>query len=237
MPREGFSVWRSSDTMFHGAALGRTDARGKYKGDEESSHRVFDEANSRAERREAPRCMVDINDNSRAERVELSRRAYDDVNDNEVASKRSVALTTAITEDGLRDNTHGRETWAIAVRGGYGPPCNDPLCMQGNPNGALMEEGCRCGESSRARLVVGCEPRNDTAPRICGEYDMLIESTDPRHAGMQMPYVVHRWRVLRLGWHSFSLIVSTDGTPSLNYKQTSLECHLCFVCIYSSFHI
>ena len=173
MSSAGFSPWESRDTMLHDAALGRTETIGrKYKLGEESSHRVFDKPNCRAEREKDPRRVFDKVE-SRAEIGELPRRAFEEVNTNAFSTKPAV-LTTAVAEAGLRGSIRERETWARVARDGYGPAGNDPLCTQGDRYGELKETGCRSGESSRPRPVVGYESSQEIAPRACGEYDILI---------------------------------------------------------------
>ena len=156
MSRGGFSLWGSPNTTLQGSASGRTETTSRqYKVQEEVPRRVFDKAHSRAEIGEAP------------------RRAFEEVNTNAFSTKPAV-LTTAVAEGGLRGSTRERETWARVARGGYGPAGNDPLCTQGDRYGELVETGCRSGESSRPRPVVGYESSQEIAPRACGEYDILI---------------------------------------------------------------
>lgn len=157
MSTGGFSLWESPSTMLQGSALGRTSETSgrKNKVDEEAPRRVLDNVNSRSVNEEVP------------------RRAFDEVNTNAVGAK-PVVLTPAVVEGGLRDSFRERETWAKIARGGYVSAGNDP-CIQGNPYGELVEAaGCRPGESSHPRTVVGYGPRHEIAPRTCGEYEILI---------------------------------------------------------------
>lgn len=172
--------------MPHDAALGRTETMSrKYKVDEEFPHRVYDKPYSRAERGEAPRRVFD-KVNIRAEIGELPRRAFDEVNTNAVSTKPAV-LTTAVAEGGFRGSIRECETWANVTRDGYGPVDNDRLCMQGDRYDEVVETGCRPGESSRPRPVVGYTSSHEIAPRTCGEHD--TDRAAPRHARMQ---VAHR---------------------------------------------
>lgn len=150
MSRGALSLWESPSTTLQGSASGRTDITARqYKVHEEVPRRVFDDVNSRAEIGELP------------------RRAFDEVNTNPV-------LTTAVDEGGLRGSICERETWAKVARGGYGPVGNEPLCMQGDRCGELVDDGCRSGESSYPRPVVGYESSHEIAPKTCGEYGILI---------------------------------------------------------------
>lgn len=173
MSRGGFSLWESPNTM-QGVGLGRSETTvRKYKVDEEWRHRVFDKANSGAESGEAPRHALD-KVKSRAVSAEVHRRVFDEVETNAVSTK-PVVLNTDVAEVGLRGGIREREACVKVARGGYGTAGNDPLCMQvcmqGNTYSELMEAGCRSGESSRPRPIVGYESRHEITPRTCGEFE------------------------------------------------------------------